>query len=172
MNTLLAMVRDIALLVLICSFWEMLAPQGKLRPMVRLVIGLLLVSFIIMPISDFLNRGLPEVRIDFTVPTDTETVLLEGMALAANLENLARHQYETELARQVAALGTLVEGVTDIRLALTTAEHSGIITQIYLEASILPKMDAMQVQSRLINLISVFYGLEEHLIEVMIREVD
>ena len=171
MNTLIPLVSDIALLVLISSFWELLAPRGKLRQMVRLVIGLLLVSFIIVPISDLLQRGAPEILIDFPAVADSTNMLNEGAALATSLEDIARRQYEAELARQVAALALLVDGVADLKVALAVAEHSGFITQLYLEVELLPGAEAAVVKPRLANLISVFYGLEENLLEIIIKGV-
>lgn len=170
MNALLTMIRSICLLVLVSAFWELLVPAGKLRQPVRLVIGLLLVSVIIIPLTDYLSREPNDFTIDFPEVTDTADVLAEGEEIAGQLEQVARSEYEEQLARQVASLCLLTEGVRESRAAVSADSSTGVLKQIYVEAELDSGVEGSALQSKLIKLISTFYGIEPEVIECYVKE--
>lgn len=173
MNTLLSIVRNIALLVLVSSFWELLAPRGSLRGPVRLVIGLLLVSCVVLPLTDALARGPTPWELDDTdFSGGAETALAEGQVIAAQMEQTARSQYEVEMARQVSSLCLLSEGVQSARAAVRAGGEGGALTQISIEVELVSGAEPAAVQSKLTNMISTFFSIEEKNIDCRIKEVE
>ena len=169
MNTLLGIVRNIALLALIGSFWELLIPSGRLRGPVRLVIGLLVVSCVVLPLTDMLAHAPASWELPKTAQSGPETALAEGQAIAAALGEQAHSQYEREMSRQMAALILLTEGVEASRASVSADAVSGALLKAEIELELKPEAEAESIQSKVKNLVNTFFALEEENIDCRLK---
>ncbi len=120
-------VRNIVMVVLFASFLELLLPSSGMQRFVRVIMGLLILLAILGPVVDILHsRAVPEVPAlagqsgpaTDRVRSGTETVIRERDRLAVEL-------YRKDLARQIRAVATAVDGVADARVAVELAQDAG-----------------------------------------------
>ncbi len=116
-------VRNIVLVVLFASFLELLLPTNGMQRFVRVVMGLLILLAILTPVVDVLQSSrMPEVpalgqggQTADRVRSGTENVVRER-------DRLAQEMYKRDLARQIRAVVTAVDGVADARVAVSLAQ--------------------------------------------------
>jgi len=112
MEALKVIIRNIAFILLLATFLEMLLPNEKMRGLVRLVMGLFVVAALIEPLMSFF-------RIDFTnqVPAWITSAKTEMQVLAPDTNEQAaggsavREQYKKILQNQIKILVEAVDGV-------------------------------------------------------------
>ncbi|CEP66055.1 Sporulation stage III, protein AF [Moorella glycerini] len=189
-------VRQVALIALLAAFLEMLLPEKKMTRYVRLVLGLFVVVAILTPLVEGLRFG-PELDVtawDLRLDPVAAAPVQQGREMARANEEAALEIYRDRLAGQIKALVSLVPGVkqAEVLVSLTgDKEHRGAIRRVVITATLAgpetakgggdappppagnlpPKITAAEVQqikSRIVAMITHFYGLEPGRVEVRI----
>jgi stage III sporulation protein AF len=114
MEILNDIVRNIAFIVLLAAFVEMLLPGDQIGRYVRLIMGLFIIVTLLNPIVNYLDKGLTYGVTAWSIPANRElttTVLQQGEEFKQRQEELALREYIPRLERQIAALVKLVPGV-------------------------------------------------------------
>ncbi|MDN5346884.1 MAG: stage sporulation protein [Clostridia bacterium] len=112
MEALADIVRQVALIVLLAAFLEMLLPRRGLTNYVRLVLGLFVLVAILNPIVGMLGRG-GEVAVaawDLRPPPPLSEAVAKGRELARRNNEKALETYRHSLANQIKALVSLIPG--------------------------------------------------------------
>lgn len=117
-------VKNIILVVLFASFLELLLPSSSMQRFIRVILGLTIMLAILNPAMEIIqDKWIPE-----QVPALSSAAGNAGRVLGA-AENGARERdrmavelYKKELARQVRAVVTAIDGVADARVAVTVAD--------------------------------------------------
>ncbi|WP_242975931.1 stage III sporulation protein AF [Desulfosporosinus sp. FKB] len=127
-QTLQNLVRNLALILLMATFLEMLLPNKSMRGFVQMVMGLFVISAVLSPITIFLHTplamGVP--AWSPSVPQDLPTIA-EGQDMNVG-RDAVQGQYRQILENQIKALALGTKGVKSAVVAITFAEGGGGMT--------------------------------------------
>ncbi len=129
MQTLYTLVRNLALILLLATFLEMLLPNKSMRGFVQMVMGLFVISAVLAPITTFLHTPLSmEIPAwSITTPQDLPVIAAEGQG-----QKLARdavqEQYRQILVHQIKALALGSDGVEEAEVEIEFDEGAGGLT--------------------------------------------
>lgn len=129
MQALHTLVRNLAVILLLATFLEMLLPNKSMRGFVQMVMGLFVISAVLAPITTFLHTPLTmEIPAwAATTPQELPAIASEGQGL-----NLARdavqEQYRQILVHQIKAIALGSDGVEGADVDVEFEEGSGGLT--------------------------------------------
>lgn len=131
MQTLQTLVRNLAIILLLATFLEMLLPNKSMRGFVQMVMGLFVISAVLAPITTLLNTPL-----SMEIPAWTATTPQDMPALAQERQDLkvgrdaVQEQYRLILINQIKALIQGVQGVETAQVDVKFEEGTeGVIDQ-------------------------------------------
>lgn len=122
MQTLQTLVRNLAIILLLATFLEMLLPNKSMRGFVQMVMGLFVISAVLAPITTFLHTPLSmEIPAwTATTPQDLPAIAAEGQGVKVG-RDAVQEQYRQILVHQIEALALGTHGVevasVDIKFA-------------------------------------------------------
>lgn len=129
MQTLQTLVRNLAIILLLATFMEMLLPNKSMRGYVQLVMGLFVISAILSPMMSLLHLPM-----EMDIPAWTSVVVedLPVLATENSGEKVGRdavqEQYRQILVHQIEALALGVSGVKQVKVELKFQENNGRFT--------------------------------------------
>lgn len=125
MEGLKLLVRNLAFILLLATFLEMLLPNKSMRGFVQVVMGLFVIAAIIDPLAQFLKMDFAtEVPAWATAPS-SEMMVLATEGETKNPGNSAvREQYQSILNNQIRILVLAVEGVSSAEVDVRLEEDS------------------------------------------------
>ena len=128
METLHTLVRNIAVVLLLAGFLEMLLPNTSMRGFVKLVMGLFVISAVLGPITELLRAPLAmEVPAwTMTAPRDLP-VMADGQGARAG-QDAVQEQFRRIIVNQVQALAMTVKGVSDAQVEVDFEEGGRDLT--------------------------------------------
>jgi stage III sporulation protein AF len=111
MQILQNLVRNLALILLVATFLEMILPNKSMRGFVKMVMGLFVISAVLAPITTFLHTPLAMEIPAWTTaaPQDLPTIA-EGQGVKVG-RNAVQEQYRKILENQIEALALGTKGV-------------------------------------------------------------
>jgi stage III sporulation protein AF len=126
METIRGIVRNIAIVILLASFLELLLPNGSMRRFVQLIMGLFVLIAILGPVANLLDRP-----VDFMIPawseqkaTDNQeelaTVIQQGQSIRDKSQAIALGEYKKAIEQQAKALALTVKGVQEVTIEAKT----------------------------------------------------
>lgn len=129
MATLQTLVRNLAMILLLATFLEMLLPNKSMRGFVQMVMGLFVISAVLAPITTFLHTPLAMDIPAWTVttPQDLAVIATEGQASKVG-RNAVQEQYRQILVHQIEALALGTKGVEAAIVTITFEEGAGEVT--------------------------------------------
>lgn len=112
MQTLQTLVRNLAVILLLATFLEMLLPNKSMRGFVQMVMGLFVISAVLNPITTFLHTPLlMEIPAwTTTTPQDLPAIAVEGQGAKVG-RDAVQEQYRQILINQIKALSLGTQGV-------------------------------------------------------------
>ncbi len=129
MENLQTLVRNLAIILLLASFLEMLLPSKSMQGFVKLVMGLFVISAILTTLTSFLHMP-----VEMSIPAWTETAARDLPVLAsgdsgANIgKDAVQEQYKAIIKNQVKALCLGVPGVNKAEVGVELSEGAGGLT--------------------------------------------
>lgn len=129
MQTLHTLVRNLAVILLLATFLEMLLPNKSMRGFVQMVMGLFVISAVLAPITTFLHTPL-EMEIPAwtaTTPQDLPAIATEGQGLKL-ARDAVQEQYRQILVHQIKALALGSDGVEGAEVNVEFEEGAGGLT--------------------------------------------
>ena len=129
MQTLHTLVRNLAIILLLATFLEMLLPNKSMRGFVQMLMGLFVISAVLTPIASFLHTPL-EMEIPawaVTTPQDLPAIAVEGQGVKLGREAV-QGQYRQILMHQIQALALGTNGVTAATVDIKFEEGTGGVT--------------------------------------------
>jgi len=131
---------NIATLVVFIVLLEMLLPSGKMKKMINLVSGLILVIALINPVLGFLQRGteLEVYHLSSSNFIDKKEIMANSQVLKEEQTRQITDLYRNKVISQVENLVRGVKGVLDVKADVIinddySDEKFGEIKRIYLE---------------------------------------
>lgn len=165
------MVRNIAVLVLLALFMELLIPFGELSRFIRMVMGLVLLAAVLNPVLGMLKQEalLPSFQKE-DYSEETAAILDRGEELAAQMEDQALSEYRQSTVSQIEALASLVDGVKSVE-ASAEVDSQGVIQKVSLLVTKSTASVAQgELKNKIIDTISRFYGIDPSKFEINISE--
>ncbi len=149
MDTVRTIVRNIAIVILLASFLELLLPNNSMRRFVQLVMGLFVLMAVLGPVVKLLDRPL-----SFEIPAWSETgagsdqelaqVLQQGQSLKDKSKQAAMDGLKQALEQQAKALALTVQGVKEVSLQANLKQSGEVESlEVYVGA---PGSDIQPVQ--------------------------
>lgn len=129
MQALHTLVRNLAVILLLATFLEMLLPNKSMRGFVQMVMGLFVISAVLAPITTFLHTPL-EMEIpawSATTPQDLPAIATEGQGLKL-ARDAVQEQYRQILVNQIKALALNSDGVEGAAVDVEFEEGAGGLT--------------------------------------------
>lgn len=127
MQALQTFIRNLAIILLLATFMEMLLPNNSMRGYVQLVMGLFVISAILNPLTTFLHHPL-----ELEIPAWTAAPSQDMPVLAADGAKLGKDavevQYRLILEHQIRALALGVTGVGDAAVEINLGQSSPSFT--------------------------------------------
>ncbi|CAA7602135.1 Stage III sporulation protein AF (Spore_III_AF) [Acididesulfobacillus acetoxydans] len=126
MQALQTLIRNLAIILLLATFLEMLLPNKAMRGYVRLVMGLFVISAILNPLADFLHLPLALNIPAWTAasPQDVPVLAAEGQGNKLGRDAVLA-QYRQILQHQIEALALGVKGVDKANVTIDFANDGG-----------------------------------------------
>ncbi|MGF7185824.1 stage III sporulation protein AF [Desulfitispora alkaliphila] len=127
MDTLTNLVRDIAVIVILASFMEMLLPTSNMKRFVQLVLGLFIIITILTPITAALNQDLSRQvsAWNFQVEEDQlDQILAQGKEISQISNQEALRSYEKNIEKQITGLMALIPEISDAQVDVSAEELS------------------------------------------------
>lgn len=129
MQALHTLVRNLAVILLLATFLEMLLPNKSMRGFVQMVMGLFVISAVLAPITTFLHTPL-EMEIpawSATTPQDLPAIATDGQGLKL-ARDAVQEQYRQILVNQIKALALGSDGVEGAEVNVEFEEGAGGLT--------------------------------------------
>lgn len=129
MQTLQTLVRNLAMILLLATFLEMLLPNKSMRGFVQMVMGLFVISAVLAPITTFLHTPLTlEIPAwTATAPQDLPAIATEGEGIKVG-RDAVQEQYRQILVHQIEALALGTKGVEAATVDIKFEEGTGGVT--------------------------------------------
>ena len=126
MQTLQTLVRNLAVILLLATFLEMLLPNKSMRGFVQMVMGLFVISAVLAPITTLLHTPLSmEIPAwTATIPQDLPALAFEGQGAKIG-RNAVQEQYRLILNNQIKALVLGTPGVKTAEVNVEFEEGGG-----------------------------------------------
>lgn len=129
MESLQTLVRNLAIILLLASFLEMMLPSKSMQGFVKLVMGLFVISAILTPITSFLHMPL-----EMSIPAWTETAARDMPVLASGKVNseigkdAVQEQFKAIIKNQAKAIALGIPGVKQVEVEVELSEGAGGLT--------------------------------------------
>ena len=126
MQTLQTLVRNLAMILLLATFLEMLLPNKSMRGFVQMVMGLFVISAVLAPITTFLHTPLSMEIPAWTVtaPQDLPAIASEGQGAKVG-RDAVQEQYRQILVHEIEALALGTNGVKAASVGIKFEEGAG-----------------------------------------------
>lgn len=126
MEGLKILIRNLAFILLLATFLEMLLPNKSMKGFVQLVMGLFVIAAILGPLTDFLKLDFSNEVPAWVIASSDE---LPVLAAESNQESMGRsavrEQYKRILINQVEIFMSTIEGVEDTEVKVELEKDAG-----------------------------------------------
>lgn len=157
MEAVRGIVRNIAIVILLAAFLEMLLPNNSMQRFVRLVMGLFVLMAVLSPVANLLHMPLTFEIPAWSTASDSGNdqelaqVFKQGELLKQQNEQSALDQYKQAIEREVKALALTVQGVNNAVVGVDI-KNNGEISQLTVDAgqldSTIPAVQPIDIQGQ------------------------
>lgn len=190
MAVLTEIVRNVLVIVLVAGFLEMLLPEGNMKPLVRLCIGMFILIAVLNPVLGFFfnERDFTIGSWDYQPEKFDQVAHIEeaGAKINQTLVDQSGKVAQTKLEDQIDAVAVLVPGVQSVKSQVEVdkrgAVHS-LMLSVQPEAGEVEEKDkktlklraeagvddetAKKLEDKIVNLMHNLYGFEESSIRIV-----
>jgi len=113
-------VRNVAIIILLTTFLDMLLPNNNMQSFIKVVMGLFVMVAILNPIVELLKDDFELSAWQLSLPTEekVDTILTQGKVIASLQQNQALDQYKDRLEKQIEALVKLIPKVGGVKCSV------------------------------------------------------
>ena len=107
MDVLKEMVRNLAAIIILTSFLEMLLPNTKMKGYTRLILGLFVIVIVLNPVLNFLDSGTGYSIQAWSYPSknhELNAILEDAQEITAQSQRSIFNEYRSKVEQQIAAL--------------------------------------------------------------------
>ena len=150
MEGLKILIRNIAFILLLATFLELLLPNQQMKGFVRMVMGLFVIAAIITPLADFFKLDFTNQVPALATSSSTDLPVLADEESSKQIgKSAVRDQYQKILEDQIRNLVSTVEAVKDVRVVVVLDKDKGGFSDYpaILKVNIVYSEEKNQVQS-------------------------
>jgi len=126
MEGLKSLIRNLAVILLLATFLEMLLPNKSMRGFVQLVMGLFVIAAVLNPLANFLSINLADQVPAWVVDSSADLPVLAADDNTKDMgKSAVREQYKRILINQINVLVATIEGVADNEVAVELEQDAG-----------------------------------------------
>lgn len=126
MEGLKSLIRNLAFILLLATFLEMLLPNKSMRGFVQLVMGLFVIAAVLNPLANFLSINLADQVPAWVVDSSADLPVLAADDNTKDMgKSAVREQYKRILINQINVLVATIEGVADNEVAVELEQDAG-----------------------------------------------
>lgn len=131
MNALSDWVRNVVVLVFVISAAQLLLPSDNMRPYVRFILGLVVISFLLTSIFQLSTAdiGLEHILFPDSVSDGTTSLIQRGKAIAARAQNVVMEANNERVTSQVTSVASLVLGFEPEQVIISRGE-GGTVSRV------------------------------------------
>lgn len=169
MTVLYTMVKNLLVIIIISSFLELILPDGRLKPFVRLAVGLFILIAILSPTLSLLShkQNLEVSLWDYQFEEGMEQEVQEkGKELNQQVMERKQEIIRDKVQGQISAVSNLVPGVNDVHTEVQV-KANGSLEKI--EITVRPNQSD---QVRPVEGINVFSGTAESMTEGEQKQIE
>ncbi|NLM20943.1 MAG: stage III sporulation protein AF [Peptococcaceae bacterium] len=126
MEGLKTLIRNLAFILLLATFLELLLPGEKMRGFVRMIMGLFVIAAILAPLANFLNLGYQNEVPAWITTASSDMPVMTG---EDNIEDVGksavREQYRKILTSQIKQLVLAVDDIKDVAVDIELDRYAG-----------------------------------------------
>ena len=126
MDGLKTLIRNLAFILLLATFLELLLPGEKMRGFVRTIMGLFVIAAILAPLTNFLDLSYQNEVPAWITSTSSDMPVMTG---EDNFEDVGksavREQYRKILTSQIKQLILAMEDIKDVDIDVELDHHTG-----------------------------------------------
>lgn len=135
MELLIAMVRNLVIIIIVATLLELIMPPGKLKPLVQMTIGFFVIITILNPALTILFQeerlGVNTYTLPDEVNQQLNQALMTGQQINKDLKFDMNEQLKSRMEGQIRSLALLAPGVGEIK-PLVKLDHAGNIKEVEL----------------------------------------
>lgn len=162
MDKIAFLVANVVFIIILTTVMDLLLPHSRMRPYLKLVMGLFIILSIMEPITAVINSS------DFLsgwimVPQATaenNTLMAQSEQYSARLTQEMLTQYEQKINQQMNALLILLDGIANSRAEVTLDRQNGTIEAVALYLEPVETADQHLAQ-KAVSLISTYFDLPQ-----------
>ncbi len=125
MEGLKILIRNLAFILLLATFLEMLLPNKSMRGFVQLVMGLFVIAAILNPLADFLSINLASEIPAWSMASSSDMPVLASEGVSDTGKSAVREQYKRILVNQITVLVSTIEGVKSTEVEIELDKEAG-----------------------------------------------
>ena len=126
MEGLKILIRNLAFILLLATFLEMLLPNKSMKGFVQLVMGLFVIAAILSPLTDFLNLDFADEVPAWTLTSTGDMPVLAGESQFEDQgKSAVREQYKRILTNQIEIFVSAIDGVEDTQVDVELEKNNG-----------------------------------------------
>lgn len=188
MSVLAEIVKNILVIIILASFFEILLPEGRLKPFVRFAIGLFILVSVLNPALSFIFRD-QEVKVsmwDYTDKyMDNKEILKKGNYLQGEIRKQSDALVKEKIQGQISAVALMLPEVEDVTTE-AYIDDDGRLEKIHIivrskkeeemeeeKVGVFlnsdgrgEKTDEEMVKNKIISIIQNLYGLDRDYIQI------
>ena len=166
------LVINVLVIIFLTTILDLLLPDGKMQPFIRLVMGLFVLITILQPVLKIIDDDswLDAWILTDNLSTKEESIMVQGESLYDKSSEMVLNEYREQMEKQISGLVYLLDGVDACRTEITVSSDDrlgnvGQIEQvtIYLEGEF---ADKWQTEEKIKKMLASYYTLAEETIEV------
>lgn len=189
MSVLAGIVKNVLVIIILASFFEILLPEGRLKPFVRFAVGLFILVSVLNPTLTYIFSD-HEIKLNMWDYTDKymsdEEILKKGNMLNEAIKRQSDTAVKEKIQGQISAVALLIPEVEDVTTEAYITDN-GRLEKIHIivraknqEPSSYPekvgvflnntgnreKSEDELVKKKMINIIQNLYGLDSDYIQI------
>lgn len=164
---------NVTVIILLTTILDMLLPEGKMQPFVRMAMGLFIIVTILSPILNLINK---DAWLDSWILTekisDGESMMTIGENWAEENEDAVLLAYQNKLERQISGLIYLLDDVAECQTEIILKEESRLGDAAQIEkVTVFIKQNAQNndLAKRVQKMLCSCYDLTKEAVEVRLE---
>ena len=117
------LVINVLVIIFLTTILDLLLPDGKMQPFIRLVMGLFVLITILQPILKIIDDDswLDAWILTDNLSTKEESVMVQGESLYDKSSEMVLNEYREQMEKQISGLVYLLDGVDTCRTEITVS---------------------------------------------------
>lgn len=165
---------NVTVIVFLTTIMDLLLPNGKMQPFIRMVMGLFIIVTILNPLVRLVEQDswLDSWILTENLAQDSDSIMVGGADTVEDNTAQLLSQYAEKLQKQVNALVGLADGVLECRTDIQLADRARLGEIGYVEkvrVYVKGEQNAVELPQRLQKMLCSYYDWADEVVEVQME---